>query len=254
MVLHLLAHELAKRGIDSFVTDTPNPAWQTKFADEVERSRLLALPDTVVVYPEIISGNPFNARHVVRWILNTPGVIGGDGIYSENDLVFLYQPYFTVKQHHLIRGSMQLFTDDLGVYYDQGLPRKGQGVIFHKGRHKPRIHHNPDALVLDGVNRSALPTVLNSLHTVVSYDHVTYLSLLAALAGCVSIVVPDGISTKDEWREKIPCFKYGIAYGTNDIEYALETRHLVRGHIEHLAHCNSSNISTFIDICRKAVR
>ena len=49
---------------------------------------------TVVIYPESTKGNPLKAKHVVRWILNTPGVCGGDGIFEKTDHIFLYHDFY----------------------------------------------------------------------------------------------------------------------------------------------------------------
>ena len=39
--------------------------------------------DWCAVYPEIVRGNPWNAPHVARWVLNVPGLLrGGDKEYD----------------------------------------------------------------------------------------------------------------------------------------------------------------------------
>ncbi len=41
----------------------------------------------IVIYPEIVSGNPLGASTVVRYVLNVPGFIAGDLKYDENEIV-----------------------------------------------------------------------------------------------------------------------------------------------------------------------
>ena len=55
------------------------------------------------------------------------------------------------------------------------------------------------------------------------YDNYTFLSTQAAMCGCISIVIPDGTKTKEEWLNGSRLYKYGIAYGEEDIPRALET-------------------------------
>lgn len=53
------------------------------------------LSDTdVVVYPELVPGNPLKAKRVIRWLLNRPYVLTGTGIhYGESDLLYSYSNY-----------------------------------------------------------------------------------------------------------------------------------------------------------------
>jgi O-antigen biosynthesis protein len=80
-VLHRLSEELTKLGCNSFV-----------FTDWSETERLKPyIGDCVVVYPEIIRGNPMGAKNVVRYVLNTPGYLGlCDATYADSELVFVY--------------------------------------------------------------------------------------------------------------------------------------------------------------------
>ena len=61
---------------------------------------------TVVIYPEATNGNPLKAKHVVRWILNTPGVCGGDGVYETTDHIFLYHDFYTVNPSYHVQGIL----------------------------------------------------------------------------------------------------------------------------------------------------
>jgi hypothetical protein len=48
----------------------------------------------IVVYPEVVSGNPLGAKHVVRYVLNHPGLLGGDTSYNPDELVIYYADYY----------------------------------------------------------------------------------------------------------------------------------------------------------------
>jgi len=80
-VLHRLAEELTKLGCNSFV-----------FTDWRETDKLKPhIGECVVVYPEVIRGNPMGAKNVVRYVLNTPGFMGlSDTTYADSELVFAY--------------------------------------------------------------------------------------------------------------------------------------------------------------------
>lgn len=56
--------------------------------------RLPVPKDVIAIYPEIYQGNPIQAKHVVRWVLNFPGLLGGDKVYHPDEHVF-YAPQTT---------------------------------------------------------------------------------------------------------------------------------------------------------------
>jgi hypothetical protein len=71
-----------------------------------------------------------------------------------------------------------------------------------------------------------------------SYDPYTFLTIIAALCGCISIVNKIEGLNKQQWIETTAASEYvkskgldnlyGIAYGQEDIEYAEDTIHLVK--------------------------
>src|SRR5206468_9783222 len=86
--LHRLCHLLNEAGYSARLLpnrlDLPfatNPAWNTPLHSG-------SIGDGIVIYPEVVSGNPLLARRVVRWALNFPGKLGGDASYAESEMVF----------------------------------------------------------------------------------------------------------------------------------------------------------------------
>lgn len=48
--------------------------------------------EPIFVYPDIIKGNPFNAKRVVWYMLHYPGVYGGQPTFSDQDIVWSFSP------------------------------------------------------------------------------------------------------------------------------------------------------------------
>ena len=57
---------------------------------EAERHYATQGIDPIVVYPDIIRGNPLNAKRVVRWLLAPAGAYGGDKKFPTTDMIWSY--------------------------------------------------------------------------------------------------------------------------------------------------------------------
>ena len=83
-----------------------------------------------------------------------------------------------------------------------------------------------------------------------SYDDATFLSALAALCGCKSIVVPTQGVTESEWRGGFPYFYYGIAYGVENLQWAEDTAQYLRAHLQKLDGATITQTKEFIFNCK----
>lgn len=251
--LHRLAHELCMLNQKVYIqASNKNNEWH----GELLGDRRLDMSKTVVIYPEIICGNPLNGIHVVRWLLNGVGVLGGDAnSWGDNDLVFKYCDYFTAPRN--IDGELRILNAEVDFWSEPDLTnRQGECYTVRKGGAKTQDKHSPGSYNIEHIHdKFSLRGVFRTRERFVSYDHATFLSVQAAMAGCLSIVVPDGTHSADEWRAKFPQHKYGLAYGFDDseLEYANNTKHLVKEHIRELEQSGISTVENFIKICRKRV-
>lgn len=75
----------------------PNLQWhplhhQNEFNDFIR--------DGIVIYPEIVSGNPLNGNRVVRYLLNIEGAIGGNSMEASKDDFILSFSYLYHESPH----------------------------------------------------------------------------------------------------------------------------------------------------------
>lgn len=251
IALHKLADKLCKFGEIAYINVPTLKSSSAKFIEKNDLSTL-DLNQTMVIYPEIISGNPLNAKYVTRWLLNTPGLIAGDGKYSENDLIYKYWQYFNAPDETKVKGELRCLDLKLDVFINNNSPRIGECFLIKKGYKTKRVlnKHSYHSLNLDAfISDEYLVNVFNEKLMFVSYDTMTYHSIQAALCGCISIVIPDENISKEEWIQKAPINKYGIAYGLNDIAWAKQTMHLVKGHLESLEQECDQLIKNYIHDC-----
>ena len=225
IALHKLADMLCRNGeVACLTTPKKNPEWMGGYADAYD---VATMDYAVVIYPEIAVGNPLGQGFpTIRWILNTPGVMGGNGVFGPDDVVLLYSRYYSVSPKYKVSGILGVYEFKRDVFVDKGLERKGECYIVRKGRKKGLVS---SGLRLDGyAGDAALVEAFNTRERFTSHDDVTMLSLFAAMCGCESVVIP-GPLTADEWREKIPYLRYGVAYGDSQYERdrAKDTRSLI---------------------------
>ena len=129
IVLHKLCHMLNKLGAHAFLFHdkidkvnyfNTNPEYLTPIAD-----LSILNQDPIVIYPEIVIGNPLNAKHVVRWLLNRPGVIGGDGIFETSDLIYNISSIHFDKNTSSDPLMLKVHERNLNLFKDLNQKREG---------------------------------------------------------------------------------------------------------------------------------
>lgn len=221
IALHKLAHNLTILGEEAYIyASEKNPDYLG-----IQTQSEWMVGDSVVIYPEIVHGNPLNAKRVVRWLLNTPGALGGDGKFGEDDLIYKYVPIF--KSPRKEKGILRAMDLHLDKYFDKGLPRLGQCYTVRKG--KDLGLHEPNAIYFDHtLPEEKLIELFNTTETFICYDELSFLLHQAALCGCDSVAIPTIENATEEEYRKGTDYKYGVAYGLEDIGWARSTKRLVK--------------------------
>jgi hypothetical protein len=186
----------------------------------------LADPRAVVIYPELVPGNPLRARNVVRWLLYTPSVLHPHR-FEPDEMFFCVDGMFDLPE--VTGGAPELFIYKINpAYRDEGrADRKGACYMIRKGKDKPRIPQTEKAELLEGRSHAEIAEAFNRCEVFYCYDEATMYSQYAALCGCLSIVIPGTYASREEWAANYDIARYGIAYGLDDTAHALATQHLV---------------------------
>jgi hypothetical protein len=230
IALHKLCHNINSLGEKCYImTDSTNPDWIENMVSEKEAIELCK--DGIAIYPEVCIGNPFQSKKVMRWILYYVRHNGLNGIYGENDLIYKFAPIYTLRHQQEVHGELRAVELFMDLFLDKALPRSGSCHIFKKAKHRD----NPYGLNLDNFKSMGgneyLASIFQTRETFYTYDNATWFSIFAAMCGCKSIVIPDGNHTAQEWYAKFPYFRYGIAYGEDELKHAEETLPLLRGNL-----------------------
>ena len=205
--------------------------------------------NTVVIYCEGTDGNPLNAKNVVRWMLSVVELNDiniGLWNYNKTELVYYFNSELKFKKNPEKMGSIYKLLSALYIYPNIKQTnfniREGTCFTIRKSYlHKNGIniiHPNNSHEISGPTHQDTLIQNFNQYKFFISYDPLTFISVIAALCGCISIVYPvDGLSKLD-WinttcASEYIKFKgldnlYGIAYGLEDIPYAVSTVSLAK--------------------------
>lgn len=139
---------------------------------------------------------------------------------------------------------MELYGD---MFVDRAIKRKGSCFVMRKGKGREIVHDLSDSIeIVESTPSEYLVQLFNEKKYFYCYDDASFMSLQAALCGCISIVIPQKGITAEEWLGYSKTRKYGIAYGEENIEHAVTTKEKVRPLLESLEVEFYENVKNFI--------
>ena len=245
IALHRLCDILIRLGYDAYLYPTIKLNGSVEMFDvntnyEYQIATEIDIEQDIAVYPEIEPSNPFGCKKVVRYILNKfhlPEYDNTIATWKDSDFWIYYHELFydAIRDKNLLT----ILDSKLDLYKDYGLERNIEACYtYRKNNHRraeiEAIHPENAIEIGFNIGDRELISIFNSCKTFYSYDTETYLSTIAALCGCISIIVPDKALTEEEieTRRKNLGITFGVAYGIEDIENAKKTSHLLREHFE----------------------
>jgi hypothetical protein len=185
--------------------------------------------DWVVVYPEIVFGNPLQAECVVRWFLHRPGFHMGKFFFGSGEYHIDFNAFakdFSYPGSKMAHASLNVLALPFEYYNLEGaLPfeqRRGTAYCLRKGIGKQPVHDVCDSVLIDGKSHTEVADIFKRVKRFISYDPYTAYSSFAVLCGAESVVVPDSGLTKEGWYSD-PADRFGVAYGFDDLDWARDT-------------------------------
>lgn len=194
----------------------------------------IAEPDSeaVVVYPEIISGNRLGGRHVIRYLLNRPGIITPDrtGSYGRDDFIItfdknhvpegrqyfdLFMPLVDRRHYHLGSGSG---TREGFVVCSKRAPE--QPIVLPKWA-------TPLTLVVPSQPRThaQLGNLYRSSRALIAYERSSVI-YEALSCGCPVIGISSTVFNKDTYQARFG--GAGMTWGFDEAELARATAEVGR--------------------------
>jgi hypothetical protein len=225
--------------------------------------------DTIVIYCEGTIGNPLNAKKVVRWMLSELGQNVPHhyvDTWGKNELVYYYNSELKFDKEPEKVGSIYKLLSCIYInpYAKQYNFNKRNGVCFTV-RKANEIHKNGFRFVHPKnafeITRSHTQMkcieFFNNYEWFITYDSLTFLTVIAALCGCIPVVYKVNGLNKQQWIQTTAAAEYvkykgidnlyGIAYGREDMQYAASTLHLAKEQwIEIINYCVEKTVIPFI--------
>jgi len=252
LVIALLIEKLNSLGYFTDYIGFDDKILRDKYGKYIENG------DIVVIYTESIIKNPLRAIKIVRWILYFVNKELINKWEKEGNLIFFYWDNFCDKNSN----KHFLNIMDIGINKFKNYGFKRQGYCFRVGKGKDyhddlTYHHisNMQSTLTkfkiekehkklnDHLTRSQMNEIFNHYKLFISYDCESAISVIASLCGCISVIVPKNGLKKENI---LPCFKYGVAYGIEDIQFAISTRHYITNYYESLYAWGEKTIHDFI--------
>lgn len=184
--LHKWCHQLRERGVDAVMAYAKrfNPEWRTP-----EWNGTLRRHD-VVVYPEVVNGNPYGAKAVFRYILFPRRV---DNV-AKTDRFFIYSKRFLKESGDIFKKS---FTEEqvffipffrTELFNHDNLPEERDIILTYKCTLKDCDHQ---VLITDTwpPSQEELAALYKRAKYLVSNDRYTAITLEAQLCGCPTVVL-----------------------------------------------------------------
>jgi hypothetical protein len=212
-----------------------------KFITVDEISNSVDFENTIVIYCEGVIGNPLKAKYVVRWMLSKLGQnvpVDFADTWDNNELVYFFNSEIDIIDNSYDAKYLSLFYIN-PIFKNNNLDRSGVCFTTRKQIYDYVAIHEQDSFEITRFHtQNDYLNIFNKYERFISYDPLTFLSIIAIKCGCISIVFPiQGVSKKDYFKmtsiynymvEKNIDSIYGIAYGNSEdeINYAKTTLHL----------------------------
>lgn len=241
MVLHNLAkiiNELNYPNIKCFLYYYNHTQQDNEFCNDFFNPNLID-DKTIVIYPETIHGNPLKAKYVIRWILLDLGFEVPKNHYinwSKNDIVYHWEPTTLKNSKQLvniwINKEIKKYNNNKRTKNCYAMKKiKNIRNTLHSHKRLTLLHDPDNDICIDNLPIKDVVKIFNESQIFYCYDPNTFLSIMAPLCGCVTVLHPSkGVSKKQYFKSRILCkdnfcFDSGIAYGNElkEISKAFDT-------------------------------
>ncbi|WP_231502182.1 glycosyltransferase [Herbaspirillum sp. RV1423] len=199
--LHYLCHALNLAGEEAYVTDASIDTLRApRLTQEIINAHIQIGRQPIVIYPEVISGNPMSAPHVVRYLLNLPGALNQEPLdWGKDDLIYAHREELIPPGMTAPLLATPLVNDQIFHPGAQNQPRRGTLVwinrYLNKGGTLDPLTRDATEISLRVPQRSAeeLAALFRQSELLYTYEPSTT-CYEALLCGCPVVYLPNPVS------------------------------------------------------------
>jgi hypothetical protein len=212
--LHLLCHSLNVNGRTAYLlpypaslhkpSETNSELLTPHLTEDIARRHIESNNLPIVVYPEAVRGNPFGAVCVVRYVMNFPGLLGGDRAYPAEELRFGYSRSLAAAAGEP-ENILFLPATDTRIFKPPARPQARSGTCFYADKYK-KVHGGKlydvtrnSIEITRGESDSQTPGDIAALfhrsELFFTYEN-TALATEAVLCGCPAVFIPNPYLTE----------------------------------------------------------
>jgi hypothetical protein len=214
----------------------------------------------IVVYGEVVHGNPLQADCVVRYLLNFPGLLGGGTSYDPSELLYGFSG---VLAEAVGAPDNVLFMPvvDPSLFHPGSGDQRRSGTCYYAAKHKVILGGDVAVETHGGVEitleypptQAEIADLFRRSELFYCYEN-TALALEAMLCGCPAVCIPNPHMTEVIALRELG--RDGCAWGTDpaEIARAKATVHLVRE--RYLRACDEywNQLDRFIQVTQDRAR
>ena len=233
VVLHYLAKLINEYNPDKFYAKLfidNNLKYNNIFCNEFAKIDEIN-DNTIMIYPEIVSGNPLNCKKVVRWILLALGIempIDHYKNWNPNDLIYYWEPKDPTLNKLTCHYINPIFYNFNNNERNKTCYIIKKGILIHSNIN---YFHLNDSINIENLPLEEIPNIFNESKYFYVYDMKCMFIIYSLICGCMPIIYPLENMTKEEYFKTTIFYKNGIifdkgiAYGNSpeEITYANNT-------------------------------
>ena len=218
--------------------------------------------DDIVVYSDVISGNPLEAKRVVRYLLNRPYYLLSQGVeYGDSDFLMAYsqivdenlpQLFILNDDRHLYGGTPSAEKQDqLAIYFG----KVNLGMLSARSKEIQRIVSSYKKTIIITrfypTSKLELIKILRTSQLLLCFDPLTNLSYEATLCGTPSVVFDNTFSSS---RKNFNLPLYGVMNDLRQWEEASREVSLAFGVYEEALEYQNSKVFQMFEKIEKHFR
>jgi hypothetical protein len=193
--MHRLCDRLNRIGYEAYIeplgdaTGITRPGWHTPLWWRPN------FDGAVMVYPEIVTGNPLGAQRVVRWLLNRPAWFTGSEMEEDgDDLIVAFSPQIAPDRPVL---TVPLF--DPTIFFPKDVEGQGGLLWIGKGVVPPDFDRSNLTLITNDwpTSRFAMADLLRRAEVLYTCDWLTTIIGESLMCGTPVVLVGD-----QTWRRE----------------------------------------------------